>query len=385
MTGRAESHVKFIVVFVTALVIGAPASGANQCADLFYSSLKSVSSPASHQDLMQSWSIANFPLTIGVELEGHIPNGVSFREIAHRVVEHINDHFPDRQLELEKSWLDQRTGPLYGEFYYDKTFIPWGGPYSNSHYFDSNDYIIHDDGSIERVEGKHSLEIGSPVLSSADDLKAFVMSLQYLSETNVYTPHESAGLHVHVGMPEPQPSEVMRLARLFTAVQDEAYRHFQVIEKRKDRYARPLPQNHWKVLQNRIERGADLNELSVVFERKYHGLNLNSLVDGRRTVEFRLFNSTENIDEIYLAVAFSVVLVEQARTQGPLVRMLLSEEPSEELGKRLFHEALRLAEEWLRDSGWTPSDTSTSHPIQHRSSVLRSVPEMERRAFSRTG
>jgi hypothetical protein len=161
-------------------------------------------------------------------------------------------------------------------------------------------WLADRDPSIHYTAGRMPCEIVSPILKGDEGIQQLVEVVR-LIKAHGGRVNQSCGLHVHVGW----NGDDKALARLITLVANFEKAIFASTGTKKRESGR------WcHGLQRHGDASRARQEAS--YER-YHILNLNNLVTGRRpTVEFRAFAGTLNITKIVGAVRLCVGLVERA-------------------------------------------------------------------------
>ncbi len=329
---KTHRSLLLLLLVTFCLLTGGEAVRASLCEDIFQ--IRRTPLTERQIDKILAYRPRNLhrhPLTVGVEVEGVIPSSTSYDQLAQMIIAHVRSRFPEQRVRMDD---EANEFSQFGNVY-----LEWGPRGQGQQLAIKMDGSLPGDGVINGVE------ITSPILRTPRDFQIFSSIMEHLIESGIYKAHPKAGVHVHIGMPGAQAREVALLVRAFTAVQDPAYEHFQVLRSR-ERFAERLSPRYLRLLTRVSQVTRKMNELYSRFHHKFTGLNLIHLGNDRmRTVEFRLFNSTEDIGEMQRAIAFSASLVEQVRTRGPFIQSLLRETPSD---SEAFEELLHWSEDFYQ-------------------------------------
>lgn len=141
------------------------------------------------------------------------------------------------------------------------------------------------------------------------------------------TTDAAAGIHVHIDGSDLTPEQVAAVARVFTKFEDCIYRvassGWQTIRHGANRYAKPLGDAQVKALAKAktMEKvsagyygapGAEYRHTSHGDNARYYGLNLHSWFY-RKTIEFRVFNSSLNPERVQGYIGMCMAIVQDAR------------------------------------------------------------------------
>lgn len=187
-------------------------------------------------------------------------------------------------------------------------------------------WVVKFDGSVSGGG-----EVVSPPLDFDDpNARAQVDRAITAMKAGGATTLSSAGIHVHIDATDLSPEQVAGVARVFAKFEDVIFRiassGWQSMRPGASSYARPIP--HSQTV--RLAAAKDERQLATAWyglargddhsyharqhghSSRYYGLNLHSWFY-RRTIEFRVFNSSLNIERIQGYIALCVALVEDAR------------------------------------------------------------------------
>ncbi len=185
------------------------------------------------------------------------------------------------------------------------------------------------DASLDISDDWEGSEIVSPILRTDRDLEIFGKVIQSMQKAGMREDARTGGTHVHVGMPDARVFEVGALAKVFSMVELELGLTFRKHPHR-FLFSRPVPEDFTKVVPSLMLHTSSLDTLIHAYTTgnsrsvRHQSLNLHALKK-YGTVEFRLFNSTLDVQALGLMVDFSRKLVTAVRTGNPkLTRYLQS-------------------------------------------------------------
>lgn len=293
----------YVFALVVVMVLAQDLYANESCQDLF--SIKPVAGKfwgAQFLDAYTGFDFNDHPMTIGIEVEGVVGRKIGRNGLATLVASELAAVYPNQQVTLDRGVVQYyRNGDLYR-------------------------YWIADDSTIQNRTGEESVEIIAPILRNEEDLQVFFRVLDKLKvEGGMRADPTSAGVHVHVGFPEARPAEIGLLALIFAMIEKDTFKSFSVVKSRQNQWAQLTSQDlkvlfHLKNIDGlKVESFLGDNE-----DARFHGLNFWSLKK-YGTVEFRLFNSSVNKDEIDLMVKFSTALVKAVREKDQRLVHLLEE------------------------------------------------------------
>lgn len=188
------------------------------------------------------------------------------------------------------------------------------------------EWVVKLDGSVSRGG-----ELVSPPLDFTNPAnRAQVTAAVACLKRAGATTSTQAGIHVHVDSSDLGANELNKLARLFTKFEDAIYRlassGWATLRPSARTYCPPLNALQVRALsrartEDQIRMGYYGGRRNAALanghghQSRYQGLNLHSHFY-RRTVEFRVFNSSLNAERIQMYIALCVGLVADAAT-GP--------------------------------------------------------------------
>lgn len=250
-----------------------------------------------YADFFQSYtqkSPKSLQLTVGIEVEGSLPKNLNYDHAASIIKQILNKHYSFVNLQ----YYDQLQ--LYQIYY--RTLRN-----------EIKSYKISQDPSI--VTNQTPFEVSSSILKDEDDFRVFREILEEIKNNGGKNESASAGVHIHVNFDQAQASEMATLAAIFSEIEKDLKKRFSVSSSR-GRHIKNTSKNLLKLLtEENFEESDSIKKLLRIQTRK-HALNLRSY-DRFDTVEFRLFNSTLDLEAIELMVDFSTKLVKAIRTQNP--------------------------------------------------------------------
>jgi len=261
-----------------------------------------------------------FGQTRGVEFEGQMSKEFTYREVADFVLTSVNKNaqvvfgrfIKNVKVSTKKSKNNEDAISLFYELN--------GRKYNWS--IEADRSIIPDSFNLQGVE------IVSPILYSALDVQLYALVIQDLNRLHGFIPQaNTSGLHVHIGIPNLEMENLIRLLGLFAKVEDILFELFAVNADR-IKYA-----SKTKALYNKLKNNENLrlesifsdNDLRLNIATRYYGLNLLSLFK-YKTVEFRLFNSTVIASDIAYITEMCRRLVQISFNDKDTVNAFLEED-----------------------------------------------------------
>lgn len=184
-------------------------------------------------------------------------------------------------------------------------------------------WTIKSDGSVRGGE-----MVSPPLMIDDAAQRAQVdRAVAALKSVGAYTDN-SAGIHVHIDGSGMDYSQVAAVARIFTKFEDCIYRvassGWTSMRTGTSQYAKPLPFSN----AQRIARAKTLDQVAEGYygagsnltyrmqahhdSSRYYGLNLHSWFY-RKTIEFRIFNSSLNPERIQGYIGMCMAMVQDAR------------------------------------------------------------------------
>ena len=185
-----------------------------------------------------------------------------------------------------------------------------------------SEWQLKRDGSVA-----HGFELVSHPLEFEDARTQVTAAVQALQDAGCQT-GDAAGIHVHVDGNDLTARQVAAVGRFFYKFEDQIYRlassGWNSIRRGASSYCKPLPERTAKELA-KVRTLDDLQrawygsadsarwaQSNGYDNSRYHGVNIHSWFY-RRTIEFRVFNSSMNPNRIWMYVALAHAIVQDAR------------------------------------------------------------------------
>lgn len=184
-------------------------------------------------------------------------------------------------------------------------------------------WTIKSDGSV------HGGEMVSPplMIDTPEDRQQVDRAIEAIKSVGAYT-HPSAGIHVHIDGSGMDATQVAAVARIFTKFEDCIYRiassGWETMRPGAAQYCKPLNYTN----AQRIAKAKTLDQVAAGYYgdssnlayrqsahhdgSRYFGLNLHSWFY-RKTIEFRVFNSSLNPERVQGYIGMCMALVQDAR------------------------------------------------------------------------
>ncbi len=233
--------------------------------------------------------LADDSLSVGIEVEALMTKGVTRKIVAQNVKKSIED-----AIGSSIEGLQITSNPLKGLVGYDVKYIKDGKEHV---------WQVIGDPSL-RSSG---VEIVSPVLKGLDDKKLYNQVISKLSGKGlIKSDPVFGGVHVHVGATNMSASQASRLATEYAKIDKAAKSSFSSHGYRVDKFAKEHPEKFLEQTKNNVYKTTEsLAKASA--EDKRTALNLRRLLEepSARTVEYRFFNSSVDVDAIESMVRFS--------------------------------------------------------------------------------
>lgn len=304
-----------------------------------------------------------FAIKAGIEIEGSFPKKIGLKKLAQQIRSKLNKDLP--QIKVELSYDD-----------FEDIFIIRYKKKNNK----VMTWTIKEDPTVGTEE--IPLEITSPILEEPEDYESFKKVIQLVKDAGAQSEPSTGGVHVHVNFNHQDGPELAALAGIFSEIEEEVKQLFSVMPTRND-HIKPTG----RLLLRTIKETKNPNDASFLYnlinsQSRNHALNLQSL---RRfqTVEFRLFNSTFDIEALELMSDFATKVVEAVRQKNPQLIQFLTEsdEPitlsrvanilemkiahpdAEKVLGKIFQESQK------NKSNWT-DDNHQGEPSLHRLAIL---------------
>lgn len=186
-------------------------------------------------------------------------------------------------------------------------------------------WTIKSDSSVRGGE-----MVSPPLLIDEPEHRAQVdTAIKALKDAGAYT-HSSAGIHIHIDGAGMDAVQVASVARIFTKFEDCIYRvassGWETMRPGTGTYCKPLEFDHVK----RIAKAKTLDQVAMGYynvrttdqltyrqqshhdSARYYGLNLHSWFY-RKTIEFRIFNSSLNSERVQGYIGMCMAMVQDAR------------------------------------------------------------------------
>ncbi len=188
--------------------------------------------------------------------------------------------------------------------------------------------VIVRDGEKRLCSSDYKTEVVTPILNYKDieDLQEII---RLLRKEGAFV-NKTCGIHIHIGARKFTPAKLRNLANIFTAHEDLLYKALEVdsshrntcyCEKTSINFIDKINKSSSLTDDDLAEAWYGANRAIVEVRKKkhyddsrYHGLNLHAFWQ-KRTVEFRLFNSTLHAGKIKAYIQFCLALAQQALVQ----------------------------------------------------------------------
>lgn len=188
---------------------------------------------------------------------------------------------------------------------------------------DKKIWVVKEDYTIRTID--LPLEVTSPILEDSEDFELFNKVVKGLQKAGAQVETDSGGVHVHVDFENAEAGEFASLAAIFSEIENEVKNRFSVHPWRSDHInntsAELLKMLHEVPLDSKDPQL--LNRL-INSQNRYHALNLQSY-NSYGTIEFRLFNSTFNVEALELMSDFALKMVKGVRTKNSKLLTYLSQ------------------------------------------------------------
>ncbi len=325
-------------LFIT--LLSSPSEATNPC--LPYLEFSNRFWGAKFLEGYEAFNFSRNPMTTGVEVEFVVPrrklwgpggriftNNQTRRRLAEIVRRTIRKELSNIEVKITK-----RKRIYYIEEY----------DYAIQYELDGRtyEYQIKEENSVSRGHSLVGTEITTPKLYNQQDIDLFYRILNQLEVNGkIKTTHKS-GIHVHVGFPEAYPHEIALALSLFSAFQQQIYEAFAVLPRRQEFSARFLNERLIHHLRrNRTSDNVKMEDIKSKTHTRKHGLNINPL-KRLGTLEFRLFNSSLNPEQIDQMINFAQAFIRAIREKDPQLLRLFENRKLEELPFERLAEALGL-------------------------------------------
>ncbi len=333
------------------------AEAANPC--LPYSELSNRFWGAKFLEGYEAFNFSKNPMTVGVEVEFIAPikvrnrttEEIDFiddsysvvtsieerkqreRQRKERVRERLAEIIQRRvQAEFPNTEVELIPFKLFDEYEYIVRYEHDGRIY---------DYEIKEDTSIHSTPVHLGMELASPKMYNQQDINLFHDILNQLKKEGKIKTSYTAGTHVHVGFPEAYPHEIALALSLFSAFQQQIYEAFSVLPERRRRHAEFIGNKVLSFLREIDNNDFTIKDILDRFPTKNYSLNPEPL-NRFDTVEFRLFNSSLNPEQIGQMINFAQAFIRAIREKDPQLLRLFENRKLEELPFEQLAEAISL-------------------------------------------
>lgn len=261
-----------------------------------------------YRQLFEAFSPRNpqtFALKAGIEIEGSFPKKTGLKKLAKKIRNTLVRDYPQIKVELHHDDFEDNFLIRYKKK--NGKVMTW---------------TIKEDPTVGTQE--IPLEITAPILEEPEDYESFKKVIQIVKEAGAQSEPLTGGVHVHVNFNQQEAPELAALAGLFSEIEEEVKELFSVMSTRQE-HIKPTGRALLRTIKDTIDPKNALFIYNLFdSQSRNHALNLHSL---RRyqTVEFRLFNSTFDIEALELMSDFAVKLVEGVRQQNPKLVGFLTE------------------------------------------------------------
>lgn len=269
--------------------------------------------------------------TVGIEIEGEIPDSMDFKDVAEIIKGVVGRRYPEGRVTVEH---DARWRMYSVKF--------WDGEHENTIRIHTEDFKAN--------SGHRPIEISSNILRSSAHRETFDDVVQAMKASGMRALPRKAGFHVHLGKMDMTHAEIWMLVKTFSKLDRRLMLSWATASER-SRYTQATAAVHWFLEHLRIERviDRDLRQYldDVGFEylddnSRQVALNLVSLLS-IGTFEFRFPNSTVETADINATVDFLSELVVAVRELRPeLLEFLGSQDETKLLDLEELFRALKL-------------------------------------------
>ena len=168
----------------------------------------------------------------------------------------------------------------------------------------------------------YKVEIVSPILKY-DDINQLQELVRKIRKAGAFA-NSSCGIHVHVGAERFTPQTLRNIVNIIASKEDILYRALKVDGQRIGYCKKTNEELINAINKKKPKTMSELKEIWYAEDpqntwqhynrTRYHGLNLHATFT-KKTIEFRLFNSTTHAGEIKAYIQFCMAVTNQALTQ----------------------------------------------------------------------
>lgn len=180
-------------------------------------------------------------------------------------------------------------------------------------------------GRVVSADSCYKCEFVTPILKYHEDIDTLQKIVRAIRGAKGFV-NESAGIHVHVGAADHTPATLRNLANIFKSKQEMLYKSLGVkpsrarfCKKLEDEFVKRLnshkPQTDMSFADDVYQNygGYEANQIHYSSAR-YYGINFHAYFT-KKTVEFRLFNSTLHAGWVRTYVILAIAMNNQAIKQ----------------------------------------------------------------------
>lgn len=259
-------------------------------------------------DLFQRKDPRVLKMKAGIEIEGSISSKIGHEGVAEIIRRYLSRAYP-------KATVSEIEPTLSSSTQYWVTYQKANG--------DKKVWVVKEDHTIRTFD--LPLEIASPILEDAEDFEFFNKVVKGIQKAGAQVEPQSGGVHVHVDFENAEVGEIASIAAIFSDIEKEVKKRFSTHPSRSVH----IENTSADLLEKLQEMPLDLEDPQLLnrliyAQDRYHALNLQSYPT-HGTIEFRLFNSTFNVQALELMSDFAIKMVKGVRTKNPKLLAYLSE------------------------------------------------------------
>lgn len=246
---------------------------------------------------------------IGVEIEGAIEDPVNntYKVVANKIKKFYDSK--GRYAEVDKEY----TYNISREYEYGESAKNTFETYSSDNLslykirtkYDRTLEVKFDETLVGTPENSYGIEITSPIMSRHRDVELFEELITRLESMNIHSFVERGGVHVHIDAKGILVGQYKRMLKKFLEEKKKLYDRFKPVKTRG-------LQDYFITKQLNLLETYDNNlTLDKVDKIIFYNRGPIAYSPNHKTIEFRLFNSTTDVDEIKEMVQFSLDFVEE--------------------------------------------------------------------------